>query len=429
MRIKKLELKNFRGFEELTIDFPEGESGLAVFVGVNGSGKTSILEAIAFLLQSFVFDVFGVTSKNPIQISHADIHVNAEQASLTIDKADMHIGEFSRSTRWTYQINFVGIVKSKHTEHLGESIQRMLSRNDLINLPILAYYGTNRVLEEESSIQERFVSPQAETYSDAFRKKLNFSTFIHWFIEQTNIENNLKIEKQDFDITNPKLDTVRRAMMRFLEYFPSSSFSDIRVGVSKLTSKLSTKQTLLVSKDNQPFAISQLSEGERMMLMVIFDISYRLAVANPSLEDSLSGSGIVLIDELDLHLHPSWQRKVVEALHRTFPNIQFILTTHSPQVLSNVPTENVFVLKDFKLRIFPPYHTYGKDSNAILNEVFEIGESRPEHGVLDLKELYSYIDKNDRKNAEKKLEELRGKFGASDTDLVRAEMYIELLDE
>ncbi len=164
-----------------------------------------------------------------------------------------------------------------------------------------------------------------------------------------------------------------------------------------------------------------------MTIAMIGDIAKKLSSINPN--NSLNGKGVVLIDEIEQHLHPGWQRTIIPNLRRTFPNIQFILTTHSPQVLSNVPTENVFVLKDFKLRKFPPYHTYGKDSNAILNEVFEIEESRPEHGVKDLKELYGYIDKNDRKNAEKKLEELREKFGSSDTDLVRAEMYIELLDE
>jgi predicted ATP-binding protein involved in virulence len=165
-----------------------------------------------------------------------------------------------------------------------------------------------------------------------------------------------------------------------------------------------------------------------MVLALAADIAMRLNIANPHLENPLEGDGVILIDEIEQHLHPSWQRTIIPNLRRTFPNIQFILTTHSPQVLSNVPTENVFVLKDFKLRTFPPYHTYGKDSNAILDEVFET-EPRPAHGRKDIQELYGFIDKNDRQNAEKKLQELKKKFGDTDTDVVRAEMYVELMDE
>ena len=100
------------------------------------------------------------------------------------------------------------------------------------------------------------------------------------------------------------------------------------------------------------------------------DLARRLAIANPWLgENALEGEGIILIDEIDLHLHPQWQRRVLPALTQTFPNCQFIVTTHSPQVLSEVPGESVFILENGKLLDYSP-HTRGRDSNSILSEIF-----------------------------------------------------------
>ena len=91
--------------------------------------------------------------------------------------------------------------------------------------------------------------------------------------------------------------------------------------------------------------VLQLSDGEKCTLALFGDIARRLAIANPSLDDPLQGDGVVLIDELELHMHTSWQRKVISMLKKTFPNIQFIITTHSPQILGEVDHDfNVYAL-------------------------------------------------------------------------------------
>jgi predicted ATP-binding protein involved in virulence len=93
---------------------------------------------------------------------------------------------------------------------------------------------------------------------------------------------------------------------------------------------------LLVDKGGQSFDLSQLSDGERSFLALICDLGRRLALANPELSNPLHGAGVALIDELELHLHPKWQREVRDKLLTTFPNVQFVATTHSPFIIQSV---------------------------------------------------------------------------------------------
>jgi predicted ATP-binding protein involved in virulence len=138
-----------------------------------------------------------------------------------------------------------------------------------------------------------------------------------------------------------------------------------------------------------------------------------LAIANPSLDDPLQGEGIVLIDEIELHLHPKWQRKIIPDLTRTFPNCQFIVTTHSPQVLSHVYSENIYILQSTPDGIIAshPESSYGRDSNQILENVMGVS-AYPEKIAKDLSELFRLIDRNDLQGAK----ELRKNIGATQED-------------
>lgn len=158
---------------------------------------------------------------------------------------------------------------------------------------------------------------------------------------------------------------------------------------------------------------------------MVADIVRRISIANQRSIDLFESKGIVLIDEIEQHLHPGWQRTIIPNLRRTFPNIQFILTTHSPQVLSNVPRENVFILKDFKLESNKP-HTEGRDSNAILEDIFDV-PSRPEEEKGELEALFDAIESGDKDKAQKLYDELKRKLGDRDLELQRAENYMDAL--
>ena len=164
-----------------------------------------------------------------------------------------------------------------------------------------------------------------------------------------------------------------------------------------------------------------------MLLMLVTDLARRLAIANPSLDDALSGEGIVLIDEIDLHLHPQWQRNVISSLTQTFPNCQFIVTTHSPQVLSGVEKENVFILENYQIVNNTPY-TYGKDSNSILYELMNVKE-RPNEVQQQIDRCFQFIDNDNLDAAKSALRELSNLLGENDLAVVRARTHISFLED
>ena len=116
------------------------------------------------------------------------------------------------------------------------------------------------------------------------------------------------------------------------------------------------KPQLLIEKQGAVIPVAKLSDGERGMLALVFDLTRRLAQANPNLDDpAAEGVGVVLIDEIDLHLHPEWQRTIVTNLPETFPRLQFIATTHSPQVIGEVlPTAS----RSWVTGLCPPRRTH-----------------------------------------------------------------------
>jgi len=155
-------------------------------------------------------------------------------------------------------------------------------------------------------------------------------------------------------------------------------------------------------------------------------LARRLAIANPDpSKNALEGKGIILIDEIELHLHPKWQRDIIPRLTSTFPNCQFIVTTHSPQVLSNVKKENVFIVEDFQ--VYPAdAHTFGRDSNSILSELMGVSE-RPLEIQNRLKECLYKIDDGNIEEAKTMLSELSNLIGDDDSEIVKANTLIDFL--
>ena len=261
-------------------------------------------------------------------------------------------------------------------------------------------------------------------YQNAFGyKSAGFSDFTFWFAKQEAIENKEKIKWQDFNITVPKLDVVRQGIITFFSGLGEEIFKNLQVNVDEELDEGS----LTIEKGSEILKLDQLSDGEKMLLMVVADIARRLSIANPSLENPLEGKGIVLIDEIELHLHPGWQRNVLPALMATFPNIQFIVTTHSPQVLGAIDKESILILEDFKVVENTP-HTKGRDSNSILFELFGV-EKRDKAAQAHLDKLYDLIENDDKVEAMKLLEEIKKNVGEQDIEVTRANTYIDLMDE
>lgn len=377
MKVKHLSINNFRGFRQAEVEFPD--SNLAVFIGVNGQGKSSLLDLVAMFLNQFTQ---SLSKKSPHYatyfIKDTDINILAEGSGNRISVV-VEDGE---------SIDLANIAKHpggsgfSRTPIFSDFIKKTLAKIQLqgqeVNVPILLYYRANRFFDNNYTApkdEKDYMTPQLAAYENAFSKKItDFTDFVNWFRIEEDKENERIKKERNFDLTNPSIQPVRRAVTTFFSKLNGFSFNNLRVEREMTKARnfaiAGFSSSLVISKNNQDFRLEQLSDGEKMLLMVVCDIARRLSIANPGLPDPLEGRGIVLIDEIELHLHPKWQREVIPALLATFPNIQFLLSTHSPQVLSRVDSKDIFLLKDgevLKLSSNPK----GLDTNAILEEVMD----------------------------------------------------------
>jgi len=470
MKIKELNLRNFRGFQELEIKFPS--SNLAVFIGINGSGKSSILDCIAMFFSKLVSDLNKREGEATETYSLTDDDINASSSARitsNIIKLKVHLVQFLATGDYVLPFPESWSIYKKHSLISNNTLQKTdstesdikrhnldyydrirrmhTSMNDIlygfVDLPILVYYPTNRILEAtylklSKSETKDLPFSQHFAYENAFTKNMtNLSDFVSWFRFEEDLENEIKIKQKDFNAVNKNLEIVRRSITTFLNQFPACEFADLHIERMRHDKKIShdgnfsfhpsEESSLVIKKNGQDLKIDQLSAGEQIVLMMVSDIARRLAIANPSLPDPLQGKGIVLIDEIELHLHPQWQRQIIPCLLHTFPNIQFIITTHSPQVLGNVEQEEVFILEDFKIVEKTP-HTKGRDSNSVLYELMGL-EERPKFYRDKLSQLYRLIDDEKFDEARDILAELTEKFGEHDTEIVRANMHLNLAEE
>lgn len=207
--------------------------------------------------------------------------------------------------------------------------------------------------------------------------------------------------------------------------FVTKTIEDFIPGYTNLRLKRVPRPHMLVDKDGVEISLDQLSDGEKNLIALVGDIARRLAIANPNSKKPLSGEGIILIDEIDLHLHPSWQRLMIPQLQKVFPNCQFIITTHSPQVLSHVPPESVFLLSSERghFSYSKAIESFGQSSDRILEDLLDV-DSRPSEQKKMLHDLFLLIQQGELTTAKFKLKELLDMIG-DDPELVKANVLIK----
>jgi predicted ATP-binding protein involved in virulence len=180
---------------------------------------------------------------------------------------------------------------------------------------------------------------------------------------------------------------------------------------------------MTLTKQGQELSVSQLSDGEKCLLALIGDLARRLAIANPNPQQNpLQGSGVVIIDEIELHLYPQWQRGIIPALTRTFPNCQFIVTTHSPQVISDVEWVQLLKMTPAGIAI-ERLRSFGKDSNRILETLMGTPE-RPPEIEEQFQQLFRVIDRGELDNARQLRQQLAERVGEDDPTFVCADGLI-----
>lgn len=349
MRLNKLTVKNLRlyGDEEQTIVF-DPHKNITVLLGDNGAGKTSLLDACSVLLSQF-FEHFPNVSKKDFRTDDIRNETNERQAnymhcsiSLSASQGEYPMGQ---NLIENAEVIEVGMNRKGNQTQIPDSLLKPIKDYSLavkseidndgtIALPILAYYGTERghidVPERRRDFNDVF--PRWYSYQDALEPSTNFKRFFTWFERNEDLERRERERLWDRTYESQTLDAVRRALEVFFE---KEKLVRPRVETGPLRFVMDD-----VSDPQNPMEkrIDRMSDGYRISIAMVADIAARMAEANPTSEvsglpDLLGAHGIVFIDEIDLHLHPKLQREILRRLNSIFTNVQFIVSTHSPNVI------------------------------------------------------------------------------------------------
>lgn len=406
IHVSRLELDGFRGIDRLELRL--GYSRTSVLVGSNGAGKTSILDAVAIMLSILEARVRMSEAEHPLVDD--DISNRASESRIAI-QVDLGVGEH----RWSISRERGGstIVAADDLEVILDEMHplRAAVRSVEPSLPLFIYYPVNRaVLDIPLRIRTKHLFEPLAAYDGALKGgSSNFRLFFEWFRNREDLENEQRIH--DSDYRDGQLEAVRRAVASLVP-----GFTNLRVQRAPLR--------MLVDKVEWTLFVNQLSDGEKCLLAMAGDLARRLAIANPLMDDPLRGGGVVLIDEIELHLHPGWQRQIIPALERTFPNCQFLITTHSPAVLGHIPPEAIHVLDVTREGIVErrPDASLGMDANRILEDVLGVPE-RPEEYKEKLLRLFRLVDEGKLEEARALHTELSAVLGVA-PELARAEVLI-----
>lgn len=414
MKLEQLTLTAFRGIRDISIPF-QGKT--TILYGVNGVGKSSILNAIDILFARLISKVS--TYRPQLNLSLTDIQYGCSSASISgtfLFDDDRKI-EYSRRIVREGGRFHASKTLDEFADHFAELYFSEGSSAD--PMPIFVNYGVNRsVLDIPLRISTKHSFERQAAFENAIQNKIDFRVFFEWFRNQEDIENEEKISRHDFTYKDRSLTAVRTAAVAMLE-----GVQDLRIMRKPLR--------MSVTKGNKSLRIEQLSDGEKCTIALFGDLARRLALANPNVDNPLEGGGIVLIDEVDLHMHPAWQRTVMARLHETFPNIQFIVTTHSPQILGeHDPDFNIFnIHSDENGQIcFNAVDVGYYDSNLVLEDLMGVAYVNPRIKELEQRISHSLMEKNFNRALED-LESLRKLTKDTDPFITQVQMMLRKMKQ
>lgn len=476
LKIFSVKLLNFRVFDGIKMRCDNNHNpNLTVIIGNNGAGKTTLLDSIVISL-SWLTKRITTNGGSGQLIQLSDIKNNESEYSSIITK-------FSIAKNIRYEIELSKAVDGSNSSRknnlrdiglLADIYKFANFKDDQFNFPIMAFYSVKRAVDIDGGdinafddIADQRKWSKFDGYSKALNGTADFKLFFRWFKyledddnaeERFNADTRSSIEKlkaelegdlfkemekdsklHDFLISFKKerIEEIKNLEAKVHEgsKLQSSSFincvkkaiNDFMPEFSNIRIQRSPILDMLIDKNGMTLSVLQLSQGEKSLLALISDIARRLVLLNPSLDDPLKGNGVVLIDELDLHLHPKWQQTIVPNLVNTFPNIQFIVTTHSPEVVTTVNDKCIRILNNGEI-FNAPKGSKGAKSSRMLERLFGVDARPPdESNTKDLK-TYKELVYNDQwggAEAQELRRKLNEEFGDGEPDLLELDLYIE----
>ena len=434
MKLESLSLAHCGGFEQLDIAF---EPDVTLIAGVNGVGKSTVLHALAVLL-SRAMPEFTPSRSAPLYFTDDDIHVDKASlevsARIQIDGQIINAGVqrlraaeekgdrfmlLRQAEATTGATDFAQALSARTlTGELEAGIKEtraaLASLKSAAHPPLAVYFSPKRQLPgQPRSLPEAKPFEPSIAYGRALHdREVELREFMHWFRTQE------KLGAANEPRRVKVLDALRAVVGELLP-----EFSNLRI-------QEQPRLGFVVDKRGRPFYLHQLSDGERGLLALVFDLTRRLAIANPETDNPIAeGVALALIDEIELHLHPKWQRDVLQRLRDIFKACQFVVTTHSPLVLGEVPARSVRFLEfaNGKVGVTVPTEAYGMDANRILQE-FMGAPARNRQVDGELRTLFELIDQERFEDARAAIVELESKLGEDEPELTRASSLIRFLE-
>lgn len=415
MRITSLKLTNVRAIERAEFRF---QPKFNLIVGVNGVGKTTVLDTLAVCFSAVVRH----TNRYPrygrsFEADDIRVGVGALQVECGFECAGAKHGYLlnrlrnrdspQEESQWSRESEkaYKNIVMEKFyggvpTDGAGGKPEGQI-------LSVL--FSTNRsIASDQLSKSSAAKGGVAASFTNALSvRRLRLREFADWM----GVQQGLSTERPE---AKRMLKSLDKAVTRFLP-----GYRNLRPAAKN------SSHSLLIDRGVTPVPVRNLSDGERGVLAMVLDLTRRLAQANPKMRDPASeAEAVVLIDEIDLHLHPQWQRQIVHKLTETFPKCQFIATTHSPQVIGEVKHDCIHIISDGQ--VYSPTHSFGVDSNRVLEEIMDVGPRTREVEEL-LTNVSREVGKQHYENAHALLAQLVKRLGENDPEVTRIRTLLDFM--
>lgn len=414
MRVTALKLTNLRAIETAEFRF---QAGFNLIVGVNGVGKTSMLDALRVCLSAFAKQANKLRA--PVEsFTVEDIRVGADALSI---ECGVQIG----GSEYRYLIHKPRESSAPQQKKAGMprdqvhdtpekatflgNVPAPVAGNELGGRPLAVLFSTNRALPSERAPGKNLVSGGiAAAFAGAFaNRELRLGEFAAWM----RVQQALKVESST---AGRVLVAFEKAVVRFLPDY------------SNLRTDGNSKPRLMIDRGNTKLLVRQLSDGERGMLALVLDLTRRLAQANPEMKDpAAEAEAVVLIDEIELHLHPKWQRQIVCNLTNVFPRCQFIATTHSPQVIGEVEHNRIQIIANGQ--VYSPLHSFGMDSSQVLEEIMDADPRTQEVKEL-LSRISAEVGQQQFERARSSLTTLVERLGEDDPEVTRLRTLLTFVE-